>query len=524
MAGSAESRPLSLPGALGHSDLETEIKFQVPPDRRAALRRAVATPRVERTRLQAVYADTPDHRLAAAGLALRLRKEGRAWVQTLKGRGDGLMQRVEHEVHLPSQTGVPTLDRSRHAGTPAGALLDAALGADGSLAPLYRTDIQRLHRRVRHAGAVIEIAYDVGRIVAGSRSLAVDEIEFELVSGPAEALPALAARWVQRHGLWWDVRTKSERGFRLALGLDQVPAVKAVTVTWPVDADCHSAWQAMLSAALGQALPNAAEIAAGSGSAEHLHQLRVALRRLRTALVLFADWSGQPDEVLAIEAQWAPVFAHLGAARDVDVLAGTLGPQLLAAGAPPSLGSATKTVDDSGRRVREPAFNLLLLQTLARSVAVPVTQPVTPPVGDVGTAAPVSLPDAVRRVLKKAWQRSRADALQFENGADEMRHRARKRLKRLRYALEFAAPALPRKPLRAQLRALGTTLDALGRFNDLQVAEAHFRPRAESESEPAAWFALGWLAAQRGLALGDALRSLKRLEKAPRVWRRDLRK
>ena len=512
--------------------METELKFQVPPERRDALRRAVATATVQRTRLQAVYADTADHRLAAAGLALRLRKEGRAWVQTLKGRGDGPMQRVEHEVLLPPQAGVPALDRSRHAGTPAGALLDAALGADASLAPLYRTDIQRLHRRVRQAGAVIEIAYDVGRIVAGNRSLAVDEIEFELVSGPAEALPALAVRWVQRHGLWWDVRTKSERGFRLALGLDQVPAVKAGAVTWPLDADCHSAWQAMLSAALGQALPNAAEIAAGSGRAEHLHQLRVALRRLRTALVLFADWGGQTDEVLAIEAQWAQVFAHLGAARDADVLSGTLGPQLVAAGAPPSLVPATKPIDDTGRMLREPAFNLLLLQTLARSVAVPVTQPVD----DVGTAAPVSLRDAVRQVLKKAWQRARADARQFENGSDELRHRARKRLKRLRYALEFVAPALPRKPLRAQLRALGATLDALGRFNDLQVAEAHFRSQAKSglgpgpgpgpepEPEPAAWFALGWLAAQRGPALADALRSLKRLDKAPQGWRRDRRK
>ena len=495
--------------------METELKFQVPPERRAALRRAVATTRVERTRLQAVYADTPDHRLAAAGLALRLRKEGRAWVQTLKGRGDGLMQRVEHEVRLPAQPGVPTLDRSRHAGTPAEALLDAALGAQGVLAPLYRTDIQRLHRRVRHAGAVIEIAYDVGRIVAGSQSLPVNEIEFELISGPAQALPELAARWVQRHSLWWDVRTKSERGFRLALGQHEVPAVKAAAVTWPEAADRLSAWQSMLSAALGHALPNAAEIAAGSGQPEHLHQLRVALRRLRTALALFADWSGQPEKVLALEAQWAQVFARLGATRDADVLTGTLGPQLLAAGAPPSLRPPAGPVDDTGRIVREPAFTLLLLQTLTQAVALPVTQPE----GEGAETAPVSLHEATRQVLKKAWQQARADVLQFEPGPDELRHRARKRLKRLRYALEFVTPALPRKPLRAQLRALGTTLDALGRFNDLQVADAHFRQ--QTESEPAAWFALGWLAAQRGPALQEALRSLKRLDKAPKAWRRD---
>jgi len=494
--------------------LETELKFQVPREKRAVLQRAVATATAQRTRLQAVYADTPDHRLAAAGLALRLRKEGRVWVQTLKGRGDGLMQRLEHEVPLPPQRGMPLLDASRHAGTPVGALLDAALGADGSLAPLYRTDIQRLHRRVRHAGAVIEIAYDVGRIVAGRQTLAVDEIEFELVSGPPAALPALAARWAHRHGLWWDVRTKSERGFRLALGLHKVPAVKAAAMKGPAAGDCHSAWQAMLSAALGHALPNAAEIAAGSSRPEHLHQLRVALRRLRTALSLFADWSGQPESAHELESRWAEVFAGLGAARDADVMNGTLGPQLLAAGAPPSQWSAPAPEVDTGRLLRDPGFTQLLLQTLALTAAGPPP----PAAGDVEAAAPVALADAARDVLRRAWRRANADAVQFEAGPDEIRHRARKRLKQLRYALEFVAPALPRKPVRALLRALGPALDALGRFNDLQVADAHFRRLAEPE--PAAWFALGWLAAQRGPALADALRSLKQLDRAPRVWRR----
>ncbi len=493
--------------------LETELKFQVPQARRAALHRAVATARVSRTRLQAVYADTPDHRLAQAGLALRLRKEGRLWVQTLKGRGDGVMQRLEHEVQLPAQTGVPALDPNRHAGTPAGALLAAALGADGVLAPLYRTDIQRLHRRVRHAGAVIEIAYDVGRIVAGAKSLPVNEIEFELISGPAAALPELAQRWVQRHGLWWDVRTKSERGFRLALGLQEVPAVRALAVVLPEGADLHSAWQAMLQSTLSQALPNAAELAAGTGAAAHLHQLRVALRRLRTALSLFGDWSGQDDAVLALEARWGEAFARLGAARDADVLADTLWPQLLAAGAPALRRRASPPAVETGELLRDPAFSVLLLQTLALTVAEAATRiDGTPEIKEPGLA------DAARRVLKAAWRRAHADARQFEHAPDELRHRARKRLKRLRYALEFVASALPRKPTRALQRALAQALEALGHFNDLHVADVHFR--AQPEPEPGDWFAMGWLSAQRGPALRGALDSLHRLDKAPRLWRR----
>ncbi|HRH86792.1 MAG TPA: CYTH domain-containing protein, partial [Rubrivivax sp.] len=77
---------------------EVELKFQVPPDRAVALQRAVATASAVRVGLRARYFDTADRRLAAAGLALRVRKEGRRWVQTLKGAGAGIWQRLEHEV------------------------------------------------------------------------------------------------------------------------------------------------------------------------------------------------------------------------------------------------------------------------------------------------------------------------------------------------------------------------------------------------------------------------------------------
>lgn len=259
--------------------MEIELKFQVPAARRAGLLQAVATARVQRTRLRAEYADTPDRRLAAAGLVLRLRLEGKQWVQTLKGRGDGLLRRLEDEVPLPAQRGVPRLDPARHAGTPAGAALLAALAGGGPLQPLYRTDIQRLHRRVRHAGATIEIAYDRGRILAGGRVARVDEVEFELVRGPAAALPALAARWVVRHGLWWDVRTKSERGQRLALGEALAAAAWPAPALLPVRA--HGAERrTALAAGLAQAMPLVAELADGRGGEEQRGALQQALLHL----------------------------------------------------------------------------------------------------------------------------------------------------------------------------------------------------------------------------------------------------
>src|SRR5439155_26692200 len=51
-------------------------------------------------RLTSTYYDTPRHDLAAAGVALRVRRDGRRWWQTAKGGGSaaaGLHSRVEHE-------------------------------------------------------------------------------------------------------------------------------------------------------------------------------------------------------------------------------------------------------------------------------------------------------------------------------------------------------------------------------------------------------------------------------------------
>ncbi len=253
---------------------ETELKFQIPQANRGLVRRAVATHRARLTPLQAIYMDTQDRRLAAAGLALRLRREGRHWVQTLKGRGDGLMERPEHEIPLrDSGPSVPALDPARHAGTSVGERLLALLADGTALVAVYHTDIQRMHRVLRVGAARIELAHDRGVITAAGRSLPVDELEFELLAGTPTDLTQVAARWVQRFGLWWDVRTKSERGHRLAAGLTQRPAVRS-------------------DHALLQALANGAELAEGLGGDEHAAAWRAALGRLglsRIAVVETAD-------------------------------------------------------------------------------------------------------------------------------------------------------------------------------------------------------------------------------------------
>jgi triphosphatase len=486
--------------------LEIELKFQVPAASRPALRRALATATARTVRLQAVYVDTADQRLAAAGLALRLRKQGRFWVQALKGRGDGLMQRLEHEVTLPPQRGVPVLDPARHAGTAVGATLMQLLADGTPLQERYRTDIRRLLRRVRSGGATVEVALDEGRIVAGGLSLPVCEAEFELVSGPPAALLDLAERWALRHGLWLDVRSKAERGHRLAQGLERVAATSATAAAWPAAATPGVVFCATLRAALAHLLPNAAEIASGDTTPAALHQLRVGLRRLRTALRVFAPWCADPAAARALERRWREPFQRLGAARDADVLAGWLPVALAAAGGPPVAGPGPRTAAaEPGPVVRDPAFAALVLQSLRLALVPPL------PTTHKALAA------AAGSVLRPAWRRLLADVPTFADATPEAQHRTRRRLKRLRYAVEFLLPLLPRKPARAALAEMRAALDALGAYNDLLFAESRLRDDPDAAS-PGAWFARGWLAATRTVLQRRAARRLRGLLDTSRFW------
>ena len=194
---------------------EIELKFQVPPDRRRSVDAAVAgRAAAPRTRLQAAYFDTASRALARAGLALRIRREGRRWVQTLKGLGDDGITRAEHNVVLTAshQADWPA-DPARHAGTAVGERLAAVLHEAGEpLSLVFRTDILRRTRRVRTPRGTVELAFDDGHINAGGQRLAVCELEIELVSGSPLAVIETARRWVLPHGLWLDTRSKAERG------------------------------------------------------------------------------------------------------------------------------------------------------------------------------------------------------------------------------------------------------------------------------------------------------------------------
>jgi inorganic triphosphatase YgiF len=173
-----------------------------------------------------VYYDTPDQALARNRAALRVRRQGSQWLQTLKTAAvstSGLSAR--HEWEVPLQNDALSVD--------AFAANNAAEAADyvrphaAALAPLFRTDFTRRLWHVAADGGEIEIALDAGAIlIPGTQAREpIDELELEWKPAAGSTLTedAIAERlhaWTQKlraavTGLTPLDISKAQRGYQL---------------------------------------------------------------------------------------------------------------------------------------------------------------------------------------------------------------------------------------------------------------------------------------------------------------------
>lgn len=571
---------------------EQEIKLHVPAGARAAVEKDIRQRgAAERIALRALYFDTPARELARARVAIRLRQEGRDWVQTLKMPGENAISKIELNHARPG----PVLDLSLYAGTAA----EPALAAmEGELEVRYETDVTRLLRKVRTRGGVVEIAFDTGCVKAGGLELPISEIEFELVSGKLSAVFELSRRWQQRHGLVLDARSKSERGDALARAAqdiaragepgtadaDRARAERIASFWAPRHAEPARLSPAMSPAAaldavtaecLDQIMRNANTLAeadtAGvyeAGTPEHLHQLRVGIRRLRSAWRLFDGLTPLPPRPLrdAVRVH----FAAMGANRDADVMRDTLAPALYAAGMPkaalPETGAGDTDAGNGSTRAlaASRAFQGWMLDLQAwhlsadrdaqtdedakaasgspdvagdtagspadasqaaadagaqddESSPQPIIIPLTGGDGPAPGAGEPILPALLTQRLRKWHKRVQRDGQRFGKLSVEARHDLRKRAKTLRYGLAFAESLLPARRLRDYGKALAKVQAVLGDFNDLAVAQAYFGEL--TAARPQAWFALGWLAAQMQALPAKAEKVFDELGKAATPWK-----
>jgi len=214
---------------------ETEIKLRVSRETLAALREHPLLKKRNKSgwsrhELFNQYFDTPERDLAHARVALRLRKDGDAIIQTLKTRGQsvaGLSERNEFD--WPLEKAKLDLKKLDDTCWPAAlAELDKK-----TIKPLFTTDFVREKAEIAwgrgKARVVLEAALDLGKVVSGKQSEEICELELELREGEPAGLLELACELAATLPLMPCDISKAERGYRL---LD--PTSYTVSVPAPV--------------------------------------------------------------------------------------------------------------------------------------------------------------------------------------------------------------------------------------------------------------------------------------------------
>ncbi len=423
------------------------------------------------TNLRSVYFDTPGFTLSSAGIVARLRETGNGLIQTLKtpSKKSGIaLHRGEYETAVPPGTAAPRFsllpDEIR------GQIEDIA--ASAPLNPIVETRVTRCEiEKATAQGGVILIAIDTGSTRSGELVRPLCEIELELRSGPPASLYELALEIIKLAPCTIGIRGKAERGFDLALGT-RPGAVHASDAMVSADMNIEDAYIAILDNCLGQFVANLPAVMEESDPTA-LHQMRVSLRRLRSALELFSDAIRFPG-LKAIEKDAQYLARLLGKARDLDVfLSIILPPAEEAFPGDTGLAALRDEVSKEQKHAWHHVIRILSDRRTTRFVLrlalaleekswrgrdiVPAPEPAT------GFAAS-SLDQLMKKVASLGSNLKTLDT--------EDRHDLRKRLKRLRYNLSFFQAAFPEEKVQPFLASLSKLQTLFGKLNDIVMSEA----------------------------------------------------
>lgn len=503
---------------------EIELKFLVPESRLKGLMRQTHVKSSQVTQLAAHYYDTPDQQLAQAGIGLRIRKEGDTWVQTIKAGGDGIAARLEHNAVLDNEQVQTMLDNNElmpdltiYEDTPiAAALADFKLKKLAkNLTRLYVTDVERTTRLLTESNEdetdnCIEMAYDQGEIIHGtddSLRKAIQEIEFELVSGDLDFLFTTAKTWCKRYKLCLSTVTKAENGSLLINGQNHSPAVNANLSQLRIDKDSSAPAfiRAVVHNCLLQILPNSSAIVAGSIDDDHILQLRIGIDRLRTALKAFADFS---DE---INPEWLPILKQtanlLSDYYQLAYINAQIEPELQAFGAPAVDWTANieniKITPINTLQAND--FQITLLELIAFTMSDPSIEPQTDQLArDKLTKVLSKQYKKCLKTNKKSDEVSVAELVSDDTNVntdvadnDQPESDLLNQLRDLRYISEFSTPLLSKKKAKKKtkrwLKRLIKAQKALEQLNDDNQYQQFYELKSTTDAN--ALYGAGWFTA-----------------------------
>ena len=515
MYGWVSEPPQEVSGAM--TGEECELKMRVQPEVLARVRRhpLIARYRTGRavTRFQrSIYFDTPELALYRQGIVLRIRSVGRQRIQTVKGPGlrvAGLFQRREWEarVHGDRPELAPLMESE----------FAAAFSVPGlaiALRPIFSTEVKRTTIILADEDWDVELALDEGLIVpmkGDGPAAPIHEIELELRRGTPARLFALGRDFQQGLPVRVQIASKSDRGFEMASGAGG-KARKATPIVLTPDLDAGGAFRLIAQSCVEHFLANQ-DALIDQRLPESIHQLRVALRRFRSALILFRRFAQTPESArIKHEIRW--LLDGLGPARDVDVFLAEIldgAPKRLAAPGTTALRAhferdRTTSYDAALERFQDPRCGALFL-----AIGAWLEE------GDWQSRnrAPSEIPviDFAARELERRYIRLRKDGKRLGKLPDEQRHLFRIEIKRMRYACEFFEALFDSRRTKKMIAQLAAIQDALGGLNDIAVAREKLLNAVAAHDDPE----IAWSA---GLIAGFHLaRTKDLLADATKAWR-----
>jgi triphosphatase len=508
----------------GLSGKELELKLELTPQE---LQRVGAHPAlvdltvgkpVTRT-LRSIYFDTPDHRLRAQGISLRLRAIGDRWVQTIKS-GQALENGVSTAGEEETEVGQPEPDLGAIGDGRVRRTIQKAVRAS-TLEAQFETIVTRTTRKLHSDKGDLELALDEGVVRAGQSEHTLCEAELELKAGSPECLLETAAALFASEPIRLAEASKAERGYNLVLGRPNrsLAPQKARHIVLEGEETCAQALALFVDSAIAQIEANRRAVLE-TDDPEAAHQLRIGLRRLRSALRAFRPLNDTPA-TRELEQYARDLGRSVSELRNADVfiehifapvagnMKGEPGYAELRAGL---LSHRMARRDTAREALAGDQWSRLQLYLALWPRTMRESQRMQAPVRKFAAVA-----------LGKGWKRVAKQGGDIHDLSLEQRHDMRKALKDFRYTAEFFGSLYETRQVSGFVRDLKKLQDVFGYVNDAATAKAlndicHQRCPDSREAQRAAGYVVGWHDAQAGHVWEGVPKAWDRLRKRTRFW------
>lgn len=497
--------------------VETELKLRIAPEHMARLKRHSLLKNLESgqtvtRKLRNIYFDTPKLDLHRHEMALRLRRSGGKWLQTLKGGGSvqaGLHSRNEWETPVPGE--MLDLEKIKASGG------KFPSGVKKKLRPVFSTDFSRSMYLLKFEGADIELCMDSGAIIAGKKSRPISELELELKSGEPQQLFKLALALLDIVPLEVEHASKAEYGYRLysrakpAASKGQLPCLEPVQ-------SVSEALRNMIASSLLHVQSNVPG-AIGKLDEEYLHQVRVGLRRLRVALAMASAYR-KDAELDALRQQVSELCNQLGRARDWDVfVTQTLSP--ICAQFPDHAGLRTvMRISKRNRKLQNAEMRTILAAQDFSRLLLRVGCWMQGSYWQEEQGGEMSsLSDFARHILEKRSKQVSRIGRQLEEGDEGQLHALRIACKKLRYSTEMFASLYGTDMTGRHVTAMSRLQDIMGVLNDITVARRLLgEMEIKVKERPTRALILGWLEHGHARRMAELKTSWRRFSRQEPFW------